>query len=339
MICLLAAMDGMTNAAFRSVCFEYGADGATTEMIPALGFARAKRRLAPIVQALFTRRPEEKNLAAQILGSEPAVMAKAAKRLEDMGRFDAIEVNMGCPARVVVGSGNGSFLLTQPERAGEILRAVAEAVDLPVRLKLRLGWDAAHITAPQIARAAQQAGCRELILHGRTREQQYGGAVDLARMREVISSVSIPVYANGGVTCARDAQDFARETGAAGVAIGRAALKAPWIFEDIGDIEAGRPPRVRDAAERIDVMLRIASRLCAQKPENFAVCEMRKLCAWYLDGLTGADEVFETVKRTETLNDLRRALGDYLDGLTRSGDTLPHPENMRAQTLDTVRRT
>lgn len=331
-------MDGMSNAAFRSVCFEYGADGATTEMIGATGFARAKRKRRPIMDALVLRRPEEGPLAAQIIGSDPRVMAAAAVRLEGMERFDAIEINMGCPARIVVGSGNGAALLQQPERAGEILRAVCGAVRLPVRLKLRLGWDEAHITAPEIARMAQEAGCREIILHGRTRSQLYGGGVLLGEMRRVRAAVEIPLYANGAVTCAGDAAAFARSVGADGVCIGRAALKAPWIFGDIRALGRGERPPERNAPERVALLLRLAERLCQKKPEKFAICELRKFTLWYLAGFTGAEAVGEAVKRVETLEDYRRLHGEYLERLLRTNDVHIHPERVPEATLDTVRR-
>ena len=336
--CLLASMDGMSNAAFRSVCFEYGADGATTEMIGAAGFARAKRRRRPIMDALVLRRCEEGPLAAQIIGSDPGVMAAAAARLEALERFDAIEINMGCPARVVVGSGNGSALLQNPGHAGEILRAVCGSVRLPVRLKLRLGWDEAHITAPEIARMAQEAGCREIILHGRTRSQFYGGDVLMDEMRRVRAAVEIPLYANGAVRCAGDAAGFARSVGADGVCIGRAALKAPWIFDDIRALERGECPPERDAVERVALLMRLAERLCAQKPERFAICEMRKFTPWYLEGFTGAEALFEAVKRTETLDEYRRLHECYLEALLRMGDTQLHSRCVKTPVLDTVRR-
>lgn len=339
LICKLASMDGMTTAAFRSICFEYGVHGATTEMIPAPGFARAKRkRRGHILEALTLRRPEENWLAAQIIGGEPELMASAAKRLEDLNRFDAIEINMGCPARGVVSSGNGSALLQNLPRAEEILRAVCSAVQLPVQLKLRLGWDDEHITAPLIAAIAQDAGCRALILHGRTRQQQYAGEVQLENMLKVRDAVSIPVYANGAVACAQDAADFARKTRADGVVIGRAALKNPWIFQDIRDIQNGKAPRERDALERVDVLLRLADRLCMQKPEVFAMQEMRKYCLWYLSGLTGAAETFETVKHADDLASFHHVLEGYLDRLVQTNDIRVHPDLLPEATLDTVNR-
>lgn len=339
LICKLSSMDGMTTAAFRSICFEYGADGATTEMIPAPGFARAKRkRRRPILDILALRRPEEKWLAAQIIGGEPQIMAAAAKRLEDLNRFDAIEINMGCPARTVVSSGNGSALLANLPLAESILRSVCGAVQLPVHLKLRLGWDDAHITAVEIARIAQDAGCSALILHGRTREQQYAGQVQLEPMRRVREAVQIPLYANGAVARAEDALPFARAVGADGVCIGRAALKNPWIFEDIHALERGETPKQRDAAERIGLLLRLAERLCRQKPEHFALQELRKNCLWYLSGLTDADKTFEQTKVANDLDSFRRIHEEYLNRLIRLNDVQVHPELTPASTLDTVQR-
>lgn len=338
--CILASMDGMTNAAFRSICFEYGADGACTEMISAAGFARAKRRRkhSGVLDALVLRRPEEGELAAQIIGCQPELMAMAAQKLEALERFDAIEINMGCPARTVVSSGNGSALLMNLPLAEEILRAVCGAVDLPVRLKLRLGWDDEHITAPEVAQMAEAAGCRSLILHGRTRQQLYTGEVHIEQMRRVRSAVKIPVYANGAVVHARDAARFRDATEATGVCIGRAALKNPWIFEDIQALERGEEPAERDARERIGMLLRLAERLCQQKPEHFAIQELRKFCLWYLSGLTDADKMFDRCKSVDCLDGFRAIHEQYLNRLTRENDVHIHPELLPEDTLDTVRR-
>ena len=337
--CLLASMDGMTTAAFRSICFEYGADGATTEMIPAIGYARAKKKSKPIMDALVLRRPEERGeLAAQIIGNRPALMAEAARKLEALGRFDLIEINMGCPARTVVSSGNGSAILNNLQLAEEILRGVCDAVRLPVRLKLRLGWDDEHIVAPEVCRIAADAGCKSIILHGRTRQQIYSGEVNIEEMRRVVQAVNIPVYANGAVAQGADAARFQRETGAAGVCIGRAALKSPWIFEDIRALERGEAIRERNAEERVGMLIRFAERLCQQKPEHFAVQELRKFCLWYLAGLTGADAAFEKVKYVDSLDGFRAVHEEFLNGLIRTNDLHIHPELLPRETLDTVKR-
>ena len=332
----LAAMDGMSHAAFRSICFEYGAQDATTEMVSAIAYARARRKRQPILDAQLMRRPEETRLAVQIIGCEPEVMAAAARKMEAIHRFDVIEINMGCPARTVVGGGSGSAILQNPQLAGEILRAVCDATRLPVRLKLRLGWDEAHITAPEIAAMAQEAGCAELILHGRTRSQMYRGSVDLDAMKRVRAAVTIPLYANGAVTKPADAASFGEKLGAQGVCIGRAALKAPWIFDDIRRLERGDAPVQRDAAERVDVLLRLGARMCDQKPESLAMCEIRKFCSWYLEGLTGAQEICGRIYHVERLDELRRVLEGYLDGLIAANDVQLHPELLPEATLDTV---
>ena len=335
---VLAPMDGMTHASFRSICFEYGADGATTEMIQSLAYGRAKKRMSAAFEETLVRFSCEKNLAAQLIGSEPKMMEASARRLTALGRFDAIEVNMGCPARKVVGSGNGSALLRTPDRAIGILEAVRAGTDLPVRLKLRLGWDAEHITAPQIALAAQQIGYESVTLHGRTRMQMYRGAVDLPAMKAIVASLSIPVYANGGVTDAASALAFLIQTGAAGVSIGRAALKQPWIFDDIRRLERGEPLPERDAAERIGLLTRLAELACGHRPERVAICEMRKFCGWLLPGLTGYEDVLRRLNGIVTLDGFRRMMGQTLDALIRRGDMHIHPELLPEASLDTVRQ-
>ena len=333
---VLAPMDGMSRASFRSACFDYGADGATTEMIQSLALGRAKKKMSETFEETLVRYPNERNLAAQLIGSVPAMMAESARRLTALERFDAIDINMGCPARKVVGSGNGSALLKRPELAMEVMAAVKRATPLPVRLKLRLGWDEAHIVAPDLIRQAEALGFQSVTLHGRTRAQMYGGAVDAAAIRSICASVSIPVYANGGVTGAQGALDFLRDTGAAGVSIGRAALKQPWIFDDIRRLRRGEAVRPRLAPERVALLVRLAELACGHRPEKVAVCEMRKFCGWMLPGLTGADEVLRRLNGVTALEDFRRSMGEYLETLLKNNDIGLHPELMPRETLDTV---
>ena len=335
---VLAPMDGMTRAPFRVICFEYGADGATTEMIQSLAYGRARRRMSDAFMETLERFDGEKDLAAQLIGSVPVMMAESARRLTALHRFDAIEINMGCPARKVVGSGNGSALLKEPEKAVAVMRAVRESTELPVRLKLRLGWDEHTITAPQLVSEAEALGFHSVTLHGRTRMQMYRGDVDLEAMRSIIASASIPVYANGGVTGAGDAWRFLRDTDAAGVAIGRAALKQPWIFDDIHRLEAGQPVPDRDAGERVGVLIHLAELSCRHRPELVAICEMRKFSRWLLSGLSGADKTLETMNTVKDLEGYRRLMECYLNGLERHNDTHIHPELQTELNLDTVHR-
>ena len=306
---LLAPMDGLTRASFRSICFDYGADGATTEMIQSLAYGRAKKPMSQTFMEVLVRYPNEHNLAAQLIGSDPAAMAESARRLEALGRFDAIDINMGCPARKVVGSGNGAALMKTPDRAVAVMEAVRNATTLPVRLKLRLGWDAAHITAPFLVEQAESMGFESVTLHGRTREQMYLGSVDTVAIRTICDAARIPVYANGGITCAGDALAFLRDTHAAGVAIGRAALKS---------------------------LIRLAALTCGHRPENVAICEMRRFCGWILAGLTGYEAVLARLNHIVTLEAFRALLEGYLNDLERQGDLELHSELLPEMTLDTV---
>ena len=335
---VLAPMDGMTHASFRTICFEYGADGATTEMIQSLALGRAKKRLSAAFAETMIRYPDEGNLAAQLIGRNPAMMAESARRLTAMERFDAIDINMGCPARKVVGSGNGAALMKEPELAIEVMRAVREATVLPVRLKMRLGWDAEHITAPQLARAADELGFQSIVVHGRTRTQMYSGDVNVEALRELCASVRIPVLANGGVTCAEDALAFLEKTGAAGVSIGRAALKQPWIFDDIRRLRAGEAVPKRLAPERVRLLIRLATLACGHRPEKVAISEMRKFSGWLLPGLTGYREVLLALNGIADLEGYRRLLEGYLNGLERANDLEVHPELTPEASLDTVRQ-
>ncbi len=335
---VLAPMDGMTHASFRTICFEYGADGATTEMIQSLALGRAKKRLSAAFAETMIRYPDEGNLAAQLIGRNPAMMAESARRLTAMERFDAIDINMGCPARKVVGSGNGAALMKEPELAIEVMRAVREATVLPVRLKMRLGWDAEHITAPQLARAADELGFQSIVVHGRTRTQMYSGDVNVEALRELCASVRIPVLANGGVTCAEDALAFLEKTGAAGVSIGRAALKQPWVFDDIRRLRAGEAVPKRLAPERVRLLIRLATLACGHRPEKVAISEMRKFSGWLLPGLTGYREVLLALNGIADLEGYRRLLEGYLNGLERANDLEVHPELTPEASLDTVRQ-
>lgn len=334
---LLAPMDGMTHASFRTICFDYGADGATTEMILSQALGRAKRRMSEKYLETLVRLPGEGNLAAQLIGSDAELMASAARKLTALKRFDALEINMGCPARTVVGSGNGAALLLNPALAVSVMEAVRDSTSLPVRLKLRMGWDAEHIVAPELVRAAQELGFEAVTLHGRTRDQRYSGDVDIEGIRAICRESEIPVYANGGVTCARDALDFWEATGAAGVSVGRAALKQPWIFDDIKRLRRGEAIPQRDAGERIGLLTTLASRAVLHRPERVAIREMRKFSGWMLPGLTGAEDVLTRMNGIETLDGYRRLLEDFLEALERSGDTRFHADAVPGPTLDTVR--
>ena len=306
-------------------------------MLPALSYAYFKKLHKPASKARLIRRPEEGRLAAQLLGASPEVMAAAARRMESLGQFDMIEINMGCPARTVVNSGSGSVILKDVKLAKEMLSAVCGSVGIPVRLKMRLGWDDENITAPEIANYAQRVGCASVILHGRTREQMYLGEVQINQMCRVREAITIPLYANGAVETAYDAASFAEAVGADGVCIGRAALKAPWIFDDIRCLERGEAIPERDAHERIGILVRLAERVCQQKREDYALCEMRRFVNWYLPGLSGAETVSAQMNEINTLDGFKQLMEGYLNRLVQADDTHIHVELLPKPSLDTVR--
>lgn len=332
---VLAPMDGMSHGAFRQICFDYGADGATTEMVSAVSYGRARKRREAFEETLV-RLPGEGNLAVQLIGGLPEDMGISARRVTELHRFDAIDINMGCPARTVVGSGNGSALLQDVNRALAVMAAVKENTTLPVRLKLRLGWDEDHIVADELALAAEKLGFESITLHGRTRLQMYTGEVDISAMRRVCEKVNIPVFANGGVTSAENALSFLKDTGASGVSIGRAALKQPWIFDDIRRIRNGNAPAPRSAEERIGILIKMARILCAMRPEKFAIFEMRKFSIWLIKGLWEGDAALQKIYDVHTLEAYEVILSNYLDGLEKRNDLWIHPELADPMTLDTV---
>ena len=325
---LLAPMQGLTDAAFRLICFEYGCDGAVTEMIETGTYATTRKKLGQIEETLC-RLPGEKWLSVQLIGKVPREMAVCAERVTDMRRFDAIEVNMGCPARKVVTGGSGCALMGKPETAREILRAVKGSTDLPVHLKIRLGWDEAHENAPEIAEIAREEGVSRLTVHGRTRTQFYGGEADCEGIRRAIAAFGGEGVANGGVKGPEDVRPFLEKTGAERVSIGRAALTRPWIFEDARRLEAGKPLCPRDAGERCELLLRHAKYACLIHEERTAVVRMRKFTPWYLDGLSGLRELQAQVNRLETLDGLQNEVGAFLDRLRAADDLYPHAELTR----------
>ena len=321
----LAPMQGLTDAAFRTVCFGYGCRGAVTEMVETGTYAHTRKKLSAIEEGM-TRFPEEGELYVQLIGKEPGEMGWSAARVTALGRFDGIDVNMACPARKVTSGGSGCALMNDPARAAEILRAVMANTDLPVTLKLRLGWDEASKNAPQLAALAEQLGVTRITLHGRTRAQHYSGQVDREAMRRVTEAVRIPVLANGDVRRPGDAARLMADTGATGVSIGRATLLNPWIFEDIARLEQGLAPLTRDVNERTALLLRLLSLSLRMRPERLAVMRMRKFTPWYLDGMTGLGELTERVNRMERADDYTDAIREFAARLTRAGDPLPHPE-------------
>lgn len=302
----LAPMAGVTDAAMRLICHELGAAWSVSEMLSAKGwiYSQGKNRAA---NELLARLPGEGVAALQLFGREPALMAEAARSLSGAG-FDFLDLNFGCPAPKITGNGEGSALLREPEQIGRIVRAVADAADVPVTVKIRAGWDAGSVNAERVAQICEQAGAAAIAVHGRTREQQYAGRADWSVIRAVKRRVGIPVLGNGDVRCGADALRMLDETGCDGVLVARAAQGNPWIFREIRAAMQGEtcPPPTPD--ERVDMALRHFDLETRLHGARGGMLEMRKHIAWYVSGLRGAARFRERVNALDDPEAVREAL-------------------------------
>jgi len=306
----LAPMAGVSDWTFRVLCFEQGCDAAYTEMISAMGLKCAPPGNIATTQLLETH-PSEGTIYVQIFGKEPEVMAWAATQLERTGRFIGIDINMGCPAQKIAGSGEGSALMREPLLASRIMKAVVRATLLPVSVKLRLGWDESSINVLELARIAQESGIQSVIVHGRTRSQQYGGKADWDKIAKVKQALSIPVYGNGDVFDAQDAKRLLTHTGCDGLLIGRGAMGNPWIFAQAKALLKGEEVRLPTLSQRVETAVRHARMLTAWKGEYIAVREMRKHVGWYAGGLKGASKLRVMANSAKTLVELETCLTDW----------------------------
>ncbi len=306
---MLAPMAGATDHAMRVMCRRYGLGYAVTEMVSAKAMMYRDRKTA-----ILARIPDgDTPLAVQIFGSEPELMASAARELatasypdcETDNRPAAIDINMGCPVAKIVKNGEGSALMKTPELAEAIVSACARALEgtgVPLTVKMRAGWDTAPTgkNAPELAKRLEAAGAELICIHGRTREQFYAPSADYGIIREVKRAVSVPVIGNGDVTSADDAKRMLEETGCDGVAVGRGALGNPFIFGEIACAIEGKeyiPPSV---AERLAAAVEHTEMLIQNKGERIGVLESRKHFAWYIHGLKGAGAVRDRIMRSES---------------------------------------
>ena len=275
----LAPMAGVTDRAFRQICREHGAALTVTEMVSTKALCYQDRK-TPRLLALGE---DEHPAAAQVFGHEPETMAEGAKIARAVSGCDIIDINMGCPAPKIVNNGDGSALMRDPALAARVIEAVVKAVDVPVTVKFRKGWDEKSVNCVEFARMAEAAGAAAITIHGRTRAQQYSGKADWDAIRAVKQAVSIPVFANGDVAEPADAVRILEYTGADAVMIGRGALGDPWIFERANAlIETGVCPPLPPFAERIGTAVRQIELAAAQKGEYIAMLEARRHVNCYL---------------------------------------------------------
>ena len=303
----LAPMAGVTDRPFREICFDYGADGAVTEMISAKALYYGNRG----TENLLRRGPGEHLLGVQLFGREPELMAEMALRLED--RFDWIDVNMGCPMPKIVNNGEGSALMKEPELAASIVRAMAGKLHKPVTVKLRKGFNEDSVNAPELAKRLEDAGCALLAVHGRTREQYYSGEADWDIIRRVKEAVSIPVIGNGDVDSAERALAMLKETGCDGVMVGRAVRGRPWLLAEIRAAFEGRSFKAVPSRAEIAGLIRRHAHACVEeKGGHIAWQEMRKHLAWYAQGFSGAVMLRREASQLSSEEDLEKWLDIFV---------------------------
>ncbi len=298
---VLAPMAGVCNAAFRLTVKEFGAGLVCAEMVSdkAILYKNAK------TMGMLYIDEREKPLSLQIFGGEKDTLVEAAKFVDKNTTADIIDINMGCPVPKITKCDAGAKWLLDPKKIYEMVSAVADAVDKPVTVKMRMGWDLDHIYAVENARAVERAGGKAVALHGRTRVQMYEGHANWDIIKEVKQSVSIPVIGNGDVQTPQDAKRMLDETGVDGVMIGRAALGNPWmIYQTVKYLETGELMDDPPVRKKIDVCILHLDRLIALKGETIAVREMRKHTAWYLKGIKGNAKVRNNINECNTRSDL-----------------------------------
>ncbi|MBQ9692246.1 MAG: tRNA dihydrouridine synthase DusB [Clostridia bacterium] len=302
---VLAPMAGITDKTFRSIAKEYGADLTVSEMISAKGVYYKDKK----TKLLSERAANEDVYAIQIFGSDPEIMAFAAKVFEEEQKSGLIiDINMGCPMPKITGNGEGSALMKDPKLCGRIVKAVSEAVKAPVTVKIRAGWDQSSLNAAEVAAECEANGAKAVCVHGRTREQLYRPPVDKSIIKEVKKALTIPVIANGGCYSGRDAAELLAETGCDGVALAQGAMGNPFIFEECIAEFNGRAYRKPEKDEIIAMASRHVRMLCLDKGEYIGVRESRKHLGWYIKGFAGSAEARKMINMAEKEEELQEIL-------------------------------
>ena len=298
----LGPMAGVTDWAFRTVCAELGANITVTEMVSSRALVYKDKKSAALL-----RKNDGSLCGAQIFGNDPQIMAEGARLALEISGCDFIDINMGCPMPKIANSGDGCGLMRTPELAGEIVKAVVNAVDVPVTVKCRLGWDKGNINVLDFTKCMEQSGAAMLTVHGRTRSMLYSGVADWDMIAKVKQQLSVPVIANGDITDGQTAVKCLNWTKADGIMIGRATFGNPWVFADAANTLSGNPDYQRPAlAQRIDVAVRQFELALQDKGEHITCLEARKHFAWYLRGVAYANYYKEQISALKTMDDIYR---------------------------------
>jgi len=309
----LGPMAGVTDFAFRHICREQGACLTTTEMVSARALTYRDKKTAQLCYI----EEDEHPACVQIFGHEPEIMAEGAGLALEISKANILDINMGCPVNKVIKSGDGSALMKDPELAGRIVETVVKAVDVPVTVKMRKGFDGGNVNAVEFAKICQQAGAAAVAVHGRTRVQMYAGRADWDTIREVKKALTIPVIANGDIFEPEDAEHILRYTGCDLAMIARGTFGNPWIFSRAEALINGETiPDLPPLEERLETAVRQIDLLSQKTGERYACLQARHQLPWYLRGVPHSSQYRQRFARVESLDEIRKIMDTAAKELT-----------------------
>ena len=307
---VLAPMAGISNPSYIKICEEMGLGYAITELISSEAVFRNNKKTMDMLNGF-----DDLNIpvAIQIFGSNPEIMGKAAKRIEEEYHPKIIDINMGCPVpKVAVRSDAGAALMKDLNKVYDIVSSVVKSVSIPVTVKIRSGWDSNNINAVEVAKVCEKAGASAISVHGRTRSQGYSGNASLDIIKKVKENVNIPVIGNGDIKSVESARRMMEYTGCDAIMVGRAALGNPWLIRNIANDNVFASPSYED---RINMCLKHLDYLLKYKCEKVAVLEMRSHISWYLKGMPGVMEVKNKIFKTKEAEEVKKILSNYLKNI------------------------
>lgn len=307
---VLAPMAGISNSAYRRIIKEMGAGLIFAEMVSDKAILFDNKKTLD----LLYMKEEERPIVQQIFGSDIDSFVKAAKKVEKIMKPDIIDINMGCPVpKIAIKNQAGSALLKNPDKIKEIVSAVVKAVDVPVTVKIRSGWDAKNINAPLVAKKIEEAGASAITIHPRTRAEGYSGKADWSIIKEVKESVNIPVIGNGDIKSCFDAKRMLDETNCDAVMIGRGVLGNPWLIKECVEyLENGTLPKEVSPKEKVEMLKKHYTLLLDTTNEKAANLEIRSHAIWYLKGLPSSTKIKNEICQTKDTKEIFKILDDYL---------------------------